>query len=313
MKRYLSDVRLGDLLVNAGVISIKQLGEAFRKVGNSNLYLGQMLVLCGFLKTQDLTAGLEAQSHIKDRLVDPRTARRALGLACKHSITFQEALVQLGVSLNSAAANKLGDLLLEAQLIEPEQLRASLEKSQATGLPLGRVLVLNFALPEKYLIRALEMQLRLRDGLITKEEAIERLANSASAGDDLEITFAEQHVIRLGELLVRAGILSKADVLNVLEVGLDKNQKIGQLFIKFGFLNDYLLEAALNLQQMIDNSFLHPQQAARCLAHVDAMSVPVSQALVELGYIKMTRRAPVSGVAGTSAMNPGNPDSTFGF
>ena len=46
--------------------------------------------------------------------------------------------------------NKLGELLLEAGLIDRDQFGEAMQRSLATGLPLGRILVLKGALQDSF-------------------------------------------------------------------------------------------------------------------------------------------------------------------
>jgi tetratricopeptide (TPR) repeat protein len=147
----------------------------------------------------------------------------------------------------------------------------------------------------------LEFQLRIRDGLITREEAIEFLSRSPEQiFVEENKSFSGQHTVRLGELLIRAGILSRSDVSNVLEVSLHTGKRMGELLIRYGFVNEQLLEAALNLQQMVDSAFLHVEQASATLRHVEQEGGTIASALVELNIIT----APAIAV---------RPDSTFGM
>lgn len=63
--------------------------------------------------------------------------------------------------------------------------------------------------------------------------------------------------IRLGELLMRAGIVSQSDVLQALELSLAHGHPIGEMFVARGFVHpEALLDAALSLQQMITATHL---------------------------------------------------------
>jgi hypothetical protein len=83
MNKYLTDLRLGELLAKTGIVSVKQMSEAVRPAGNRNLHFGQMLVKSGCLKSSDLSAGIAAQSAIRDRTVDRVAAGKALETACR--------------------------------------------------------------------------------------------------------------------------------------------------------------------------------------------------------------------------------------
>src|SRR5271163_1140267 len=83
---------IGDLLVRAGIISGRQLDEAMRLAGTKHIHLGQMLVIARYLTNRELTIAVDAQSAVRDRVVDISTAVNALKLACRNGISFAEAL-----------------------------------------------------------------------------------------------------------------------------------------------------------------------------------------------------------------------------
>ncbi|HEY9732535.1 MAG TPA: tetratricopeptide repeat protein [Drouetiella sp.] len=326
MSKYLTDIRLGDLLAKTGIVSAKQVNDAVKTAGNKNLHFGQILVLSGCLKLSDLSAGIEAQSAIRDRSIDSAAAGKALEKACREGMTFAEALQAVGADSAPVPTNRLGGLIIDSGLLTAQQCKSALDKSLSTGLPLGRILVTNNLLTEDLLDYLLEIQLRIRDDLLTREQALTLIA----AGPD---TLIEQHsaaphtkIIRLGELLVRAKILTRTDVMNVLEVGLHTNGKIGQLLVGFGFISPPLLECALNLQQMVENKFICTEAAAKCLQYVEAHNTSISEALVQLEVLQLPKitsqgRADMTlGSGSHSAINkffktfdtPVASDSTFG-
>lgn len=295
MSKYVTDLRIGYLFVKAGLISADQLGEAAKLADVQRTHIGQSLLSLGFVQPQALRAAITAQSLMRDSIIDSLIAGKALTIACKAGVTLEEALKRLGVVPRAdMPTSKLGELLVEGKLITQEALDAAIQKSFSTGLPLGRVLVLDGQLPETTLQAVLEVQLRLRDGMLTREQAIE----AVSLGADEFIGLLDQsiveepipepttHKIRLGELFVLAGLLTKSDVLAALEMGISCKRPIGEMLVGLGFVSRFMLDAGLNLQQMVDNGFVTASQAAQCLTYVYPGDKPISQALVDLGLVK---------------------------
>lgn len=295
MSKYATDLRIGYLFVKAGLISADQLGEAAKLADVQGTHIGQSLLTLGFVQPQALRAAITAQSLIRDGVIDSLIAGKALTIASKSGVTLEEALKRLGVvERTDLPTSKLGELLVEARLIEQPVLESAIAKSFATGLPLGRTLVLDGAIGESTLSAVLEVQLRLRDGMLTRSQAIEAI----SLGADEFIGLLNQssveeplpepstHKIRLGELFVLAGLLTKADVLAALEMGISCKRPIGEMLVGLGFVSRFMLDAGLNLQQMVDNGFVTAPQAAQCLTYVYPGDKPISQALVDLGLIK---------------------------
>jgi tetratricopeptide (TPR) repeat protein len=275
---------IGDLLVRAGMISGRQLDEAMRLAGNKHVHLGQMLVIARYLTNRELTIAVDAQSAVRDRVVDVTAAVNALKIACRHGVSFAEAL-----NYNAPAApvgegttSKLGELLLESNVITSEQLDKAMQRSLSTGLPLGRILVLNGAINEPLLTAVLEIQVRVRDGMMEREEALDYLRSIGNnPGDEaasVEQAFQIQAAlksprgkpIRVGELLVLAGILNESDVVNALELALSHDMPIGEVIVNQGFISPQLLEAALKLQRMIEKDLVTGPEAADTLREIQA-------------------------------------------
>jgi hypothetical protein len=61
---------------------------------------------------------------------------------------------------------QLGELLIRTGLIQPEQFEAAYKLSFKMRLPIGRVLTMHGHVSEDHLRTALELQARMRDGLI---------------------------------------------------------------------------------------------------------------------------------------------------
>ena len=292
--RYPGDILIGDLMVKAGVISQTQLDEAVKLAGNKHLQLGQMLIMAGHISPRDLQAAVDAQSMLRDRSVDQNMATRCLKIACKTGMNFVDVFRdQDGAKATGAVSNKLGELLLEANLIDREQFGKSMQRSLATGLPLGRILVLNGALSETLLNTALEIQVRLRDGMLSREEAVETLRGQIGDLDSEEAqrqTLTLQTVlanpprkkgVRLGELMVLAGLLNETDVMSALELGLVNEQPIGEVMVAQGFLTYEMLDYALELQKKVDSGDLQSTEAGQVLAKISANGIPLEEAIAE--------------------------------
>ncbi|HEY9681337.1 MAG TPA: tetratricopeptide repeat protein [Oculatellaceae cyanobacterium] len=289
--RYPTDMLLGELMVKAGVITQAQLDDALKLSANKHLQLGQMLIMAGNISPRDLQAAVDAQSMLRDRSVDQATAAKCLKIATKTGMSFADVYRdQIGQRTDSST-NKLGELLLDAHLIDREQFGKAMQRSLATGLPLGRILVLNGAISEHILTEALEIQVRIRDGMMERVEAVTALRAQIGDFDSEELqrqtmpfkaalTEAPRRKgVRLGELLVMAGLMAETDVMSALEIGLLQEQLIGQVFIAQGFVTEELLEVALALQQKVDQNILQPLEAGQALAKISATGITVDEAI----------------------------------
>jgi hypothetical protein len=93
--------------------------------------------MSGYLKDDMLAAVVDAQSMIREGLIDIGMAKKVLAVVKQKQCTLNQALVESGVDSEIKRSNLLGDLLMEAGYIDEKRLKLALEQSTATGLPLG--------------------------------------------------------------------------------------------------------------------------------------------------------------------------------
>jgi hypothetical protein len=181
--------------------------------------------------------------------------------------------------------NQLGLLLLESGFVSEEEIENAEKRAGSTGLPIGRILVLSEKLNEKVLNQALEVMIHLRDNaMFTEGDALEVLGmmkadadgsiNDADKAQLKSFFNRKNRPMRVGELLVRSGLLTETDVMNAVEEGLATRRKIGQVLVGNGFISIDALEMALNLLDGIQCGDVDASEAAKDLR--DAHSYPES-------------------------------------
>ncbi len=306
-RSYPTDILIGELFVKAGIISQKQLDDTARLAGTKHLHIGQMLVMSGFIKQRDLQAAVDAQSMMRDKVVDINQAARCLKIAVKTGATFEELVreeLAIGQQANSQT-NKLGEMLLEARIITKENFNQAMGRCLATGLPLGRILVLNGSLPDGLLRFALELQVRVRDGMMTRAEAIDALRAEAAklgsvnaAGDFRTPTLMRspsQKQLRLGELLVVAGLITETDVMSCLELGLMTERPIGEVMVDQGYVSPDMLNIALAVQAMAEEGKLNRDQAGAALKEMQSTGVIHPEVMDRINGTYVPDKAPAAG------------------
>jgi len=92
-------------------------------------------------------------------------------------MTFAEASQQNSQEAGVIPTHKLGQLLLEANLITGEQFSIALPKKYGYWSALGRILILNNVISEAIWSSALDTMIKLRDGAVGREEAIAYLSD----------------------------------------------------------------------------------------------------------------------------------------
>ncbi|MCC7528669.1 MAG: hypothetical protein IT342_09115, partial [Candidatus Melainabacteria bacterium] len=280
-------VRLGDLLTQAGLLSPEELREAMQIAKHQSLPVGRVLIMSGFLSDGQLRAAVQAQSLLKDAVINLETVLQALSIVGKEEMALEDAFRQLGLEIQqSQPTNKLGELLMEAELVKKEVLDQALQQSTASGLPLGRILILTGAIFEPLLSSALNAQVLVRDHKITREQAVQGLKAARDRQISLEQSLAEtgmqlpsHNTIRLGELLVKAGIMPDTNLMDYVEMGLVQEQPLGQILISQSVITEHILTNALELQKMVGAGTLIGDQAALVLNMVASGGTTIQEVL----------------------------------
>lgn len=280
-------VRLGDLLTQAGLLRPEELREAMQIAKHQSLPVGRVLIMSGFLSDGQLRAAVQAQSLLKDGVINLDTVLQALSIVGKEEMALEDAFRQLGLDVQqSQPTNKLGELLIEAELISREVLDQALAQSTQSGLPLGRILILTGALVEQLLSSALNAQVLVRDHKIAREQAVQGLRAARDRHISLEQSLAEtglqlpsHNTIKLGELLVKSGIMPDTNLMDYVELGLVQEQPLGQILISQGVINEHILANALELQRMVAGGSLIGDQAALVLNMVASGATTIQEVL----------------------------------
>lgn len=291
MDKGKDNLRLGELLLAARLLSPQELAECIEASGNQGLPIGRIMVIMGLVSEQDLRSALKVQSLVRDAIVPFHIAVQGLALASREKIDADLALAYLGwVDAGHIPSNKLGELLLAAEIITQDNLNLALRQSQATGLPLGRILVSLGMLVDELLASALNAQMFVREGTLNKKQAIEGLR----AARDRRLVVAKSlkqqgfsngvlpKTIRLGQLFTKAEVLSEDQLWDSLAGVLREKKPLGEILIKSKSLNRKQLATALSLQQMIANRTLTAQQASSVLGEIFQHGLSLEAALAKL-------------------------------
>ena len=206
--------------------------------GNSNGFgsppakrlLGQVLVDGGFITQADLDLALAEQIRTKERLGEVLIRMGKLGPEeIDVVVSVQGDLASLSGAVKAAAGGRLnlGDLLLKAKRITPEQLGNALIEQQRTGEKLGRVFV--------------------RQGLLTDGELDAILEFQHHQGGEAPASAR----LRLGEILVATGQITREQLDAVLIQRKATQKKLGELLVETGAAQPHQVARGLKLQEKL--------------------------------------------------------------
>jgi hypothetical protein len=174
-----NNIRIGELLERAKLVSSADLAEALAVSKRLQVPIGRVLVMSGCVSEKTLRAAVEAQSLLRDRGISLDKAAEALEIVAKTKVTFEEALKEaVPAYVDGSSTNRLGEILMEFDLITEEQLQAALTNSIETGMQLGAVLCSMHIISPTLLPLLLRIQERIREGKVTRQQAAEEFKAS---------------------------------------------------------------------------------------------------------------------------------------
>lgn len=269
--------KFGELLVDLEVLSPEQVAESQQIAAQINLPLGRTLILANKLPEDELRVILQLRVLLRDEHIDLPVAKKVFQLVRNEKLPLSQALEKLGVKSKKGehkiSQSSLAALLIDAGIVTQPQVDEALKVGYETGTPVGHMLVVSGVVNHSVMARALEIQVMLREGKMSHGQALELLK-----AESLRIVPVEQSAeqrglsrqdankkVRLGELLMLSGILTEANMLNVLEVGLTTPKPLGDILIETGLITKDLLDTALKMQEMISAGLIDIRAAASVL------------------------------------------------
>lgn len=308
---------LGELLSEAGLLEIEDLREAANIARSQSLPIGKVLMMSGYISKELLQAAIEVQSRVKDNLLNYDLGLKALKLVATDKITLSAALAKLGAPARplDSTSNRLGALLLDADLLTKNDFDAALEESTRCGLPLGRVLANLALIPERIIDTALNVQRMLRSGKISKEEAVKSIKENkietvdkekpaasqtdispvfntnktAASSNSTNMAFADTRYLSLHHMLRIAGLIQTDALENAIKESLENPDVMGTILKRSGLLEEFVIEAAKECCQLIAAGVVKPEQAIMALHQCQRTRNPIKECLEESGWIEKAK------------------------
>ncbi len=303
---------LGELLVDAKIIDREQIACAVQVALRRDIPVGKALVLLGLIPATLLQEAIEAQSLFRENLITREETIVALKITAAEEISLAQALNDLRLRIKATSpTNRLGELLVDANIISGQEMQECIVRSKEGKLPLGRFLSSVGAVSESLIMIALNLQFLIREGRINREEAIKNLAAAKDrhfsprrSGRMPRIKVLPSSInIFLGDLLVKAGFIEQSTLLAHAELSLLKNQQLGHVLIQNQLISATELQTALTLQGMVSAGLVKPRRAAQAMSLMRLKKMSLSAALehantAEIAYGEAINLQAFLGLAG---------------
>jgi hypothetical protein len=277
------DLRLGNLLSQFDLLEETEVEKALGVANETGLPVGKVLVMLERISNPTLKAVLEAQWMLKDDLLSLAQAKAAMDLVKRNGWNFSDALVAIDVDAYATKGARLGELLVASGQMIEDDVDTFLKVSNQSLLPLGRVLILLERMNEGGLDTALKMQREIRLGHLDAGEGATRLrsaleltgntaldaqqnsflglskeyeeysknsdgSGSGANGNKPRPSLKDVEVMKLGELLVAAGLISEREVDIALDIAIANNKMVGEVLTEHGWIEEDVLDQALSMQ-----------------------------------------------------------------
>ncbi len=296
-------VRVGDLLAQAGVIPSEYIATALQTYEERGLPIGKALVLSGHLTEQQLRTALEVQSLVNDGLMPVEIAVDVLTIAHRENIPLSEAFKRSGfVQPEDVQTNKLGQLLVDAGVVNKKQLEESLHTNIRTGLPLGHIFCFRGFVSQALVSAALMAQQFIRRGVLDRNSAIKALKAAFQREHKLEQLpinrgyqrLAMKPSLKIGELFTQSRIITEQQLLDALHRSLAKGKFVGEILVELGFIDKTVVAASIELQEMLDNGTFRGGWAAEAILLVRTKQQPLPKVVAEIGAFKSRQNQAVA-------------------
>lgn len=198
-------------------------------------HIGLILVDGGFMTTNELDLALDEQKRTNGNKLLGQVLVGAGVLKARDievPLRIQPHLGRMEDAVRIAAGERLllGALLLESKQITGAQLDQAIAEQKKTGEKLGKVFI--------------------RLGMLTEEQLIGLLAFQSNQDA------ATDSPLRLGELLVATGCISRVQLEDALRKQALSRKRLGEVLVEEGYVSAGRVRYGIRLQKMLINSVL---------------------------------------------------------
>ncbi|MBA3858693.1 MAG: hypothetical protein C0507_17440 [Cyanobacteria bacterium PR.3.49] len=197
---------------------------------------------------------------------------------------------------------RLGTLLTQAGIVTDADVTKSKAVSDRCRIPLGKALVIQEKMSDSLVLAAVHAQWMLRDGFISKDDALEALRtcrrNRWNLPDALILMEIDAHAskgFRLGELLTRTNIIGEEELRGLLNAAQASGLPLGRVLTTLDLISEQLLNEFLATQERIrkgeislEKGLEHLQGTADKIAAKENQGMLLGELLTKSGLITET-------------------------
>lgn len=236
-------VFLGQLLVTARLIPPATLTKTLQIAHQTGTPLGATLRQLNLISTHALETALCVQRLANVGRLPIKTAAEMLKNNIEQNTSAKNAWSK---QIND---RPIFDLLVQAGVVPATNMAVAKVQSELNQMPLCRYLVIKAIVPLNLMSLLFDLWAAHLAGDLTAGECAEQIKQWCETG--LRNIKTAGHGNKLGNLLVKAGLLSELDKLHALEEAFRSRQFLGECLIALGFVGADTVKNALQVQPLI--------------------------------------------------------------
>lgn len=284
---------LTELLLNSNMVTQEQVGRAIQQAQDTGMQTGRILVLNRDVSSWMMTAALNALILVRDGKIDKEQAQRALSTVGHRRISIEQALFELGPSVeNEGKTIKLGELAALAGFLSDSDMLECLEIELVKEKQFGQILLEQGVITHDLLEAAIVLQDMVANDTLKAFQAGEAL----KAVRDTQVMVyqavaeldppaqAPQKPLSPVDLLVESGLVDKDKMAELVTEPVDSAVKVGKKVLSAGVISEAFLYLALRTYSLFNQGYLSADQAVEALAYCRQNKVSLDEALQKLGW-----------------------------
>jgi len=257
-------LRLGELLIGAGILTREAVDAALTLSCASRLPLGRVLVSTGYLRDVQVDRFVAVQRRARAGglcVADARRTVQELAWGAEHLLVGEPEKVEEPHSILIA-------LLARAGVLTKNEIPYVVRSSIDADITCGRLLLLRRRIAPAFHRQCIELLVRYRQGQLSFAKAADecrRLYQGGAHMDDRNTPCSSSASRKMGELMVTAGFIDETELYDALEISLSMNRKLGEVLVEAGFVMQEAVEICVAMVKRIVIGEVAPADAANYL------------------------------------------------
>jgi hypothetical protein len=290
--------RLGEILVEAGVIDNELVNQSLSIAKNSKLPIGRVLSMYGFANERVIESAVEAQRGLRDGRFNRQQASQLVRVAYTSHVTIDQAQSLVGLrTADSSSFGEVGKMLLAAGIVDTVILQQAEIELKHTNGSLGQWLIEKQHITPQLLINTFHLTLLCRDEALPKLDAVSTLqkihTEKITLGEAAQALslgqLPEQKDIHLAAFLIIGHLIPQKQMFEALESCIERKTFVGVILVEQMILNPVTLDAAVHLQEMFEHELITLEEGCEIFSFVKDLNMSLDELLVE--FEKMTNVA----------------------